>query len=76
MANIKFNAAEVMKNMAGIQFPASKEQVIEAARQNGASQEICDLLEEKLPQEEFRSTAEVLDYLSDDDSAGGGEDAY
>ncbi|MBX4192533.1 DUF2795 domain-containing protein, partial [Candidatus Parcubacteria bacterium] len=37
MADVKFNVAEVTKNLKGVEFPADKNQILETAQENGAS---------------------------------------
>lgn len=66
MDETKYNAAEVMNNLKGLSYPADRDQILEQAKDNDASKEVMDLLREKLPEgEQFESTAEVLDCLSD-----------
>ena len=65
MTNVKFNAAEVLKSLAGTDFPADKEDVIRTARRNGASEQILAMLKADLPEATFRTTAEVMKALGE-----------
>ena len=51
--------SNVARYLAGIDFPARKRQLIEHAKRNGAEEEVIQKLQE-LPEEEFRSMAEVM----------------
>lgn len=51
---------EITQAIKGIDFPASREEIVTQARQNKAPQNIIGRLN-KLPDEEFTSLARVLD---------------
>ncbi|MBX4192037.1 DUF2795 domain-containing protein [Candidatus Parcubacteria bacterium] len=70
MADVKFNVAEVTKNLKGVEFPADKNQILETAQENGASEEVIQMLQ-KLPEgEQFNSPTEVMESLSDEQDSG------
>lgn len=52
------NPIEVEKHLKGIKFPASKQDLIEQARQNQAPGEVLSVLE-RMPDREFRTAADV-----------------
>lgn len=54
----KPNPIEIQKFLEGIDFPATKDDIIETAQNNDAGQEIFDLLE-KLPEKEYQSLIEI-----------------
>ncbi len=49
---------EVQKYLKGVDYPATKEDLLEKARHNGAKKEIISLIEE-LREDEFANPAEV-----------------
>jgi len=49
---------ELQKHLKGVSYPASKEDLIAAARDNGAPREVLDALQ-RLPGDQFDSPAEV-----------------
>lgn len=51
--------ANVMKQIAGISFPAAKNDILAKARENGAPQEVMDILE-KMPDQEFGGPQDIL----------------
>lgn len=58
MANPR-SAAEVEKYLKGIDFPASKDDLISKARANGAPEEVCDIIE-GLSSDNFNSPIDVM----------------
>ncbi|HEY9878588.1 MAG TPA: DUF2795 domain-containing protein [Leptolyngbyaceae cyanobacterium] len=48
----------ISKAIKGIDFPASKEDLIEHAKQNKAEQEVMEVLE-NLPEDDFETVADV-----------------
>jgi hypothetical protein len=52
------NPIEVEKHLKGIKFPASKQDLIEHARQNDAPEEVLSTLEQ-MPDREFGNAADV-----------------
>lgn len=49
---------EIQKFLKGVDYPASKEELIEIARDNGAKKDLLNLLED-LKEDEFANPAEV-----------------
>lgn len=56
MANV--NPIQVQKFLSGVNYPASKQDLIRKARQEGASQDVLSTLE-KMPGEHFDSPNDV-----------------
>lgn len=54
----KVNPIELQKHLKGLDYPASKEDVISHAEKNGINQEIKSVLEQ-LPDEEFDTPTAV-----------------
>jgi len=54
----KVNPIELQKHLKGVDYPASKEELIEHAEQQGADEKIREILEQ-LPDEEYETPAEV-----------------
>lgn len=52
------NPIQIQKYLKGVDYPASREQLIEKARSMGADENVCASLE-RLPDEEFQTPAEV-----------------
>ena len=50
---------DVMRFLGGVRFPAKKDDLVHAARRNGAPNDIVAVLE-RLPQHEFNSEEEML----------------
>lgn len=50
---------DAAQTLAGIDFPASKSEVVEYARKKGGNQEIIDALD-KMPDEQYTSMADVF----------------
>ncbi|GGU30962.1 DUF2795 domain-containing protein [Lentzea flava] len=46
------NPIEIQKNLAGVDYPVSKQQLIDKARDNGAGDDVLELLE-KLPDRQY-----------------------
>lgn len=49
---------EVQKYLKGVDYPAKKEDLVEAAKKNGADQEICEMIEH-LPNQEFEKPTDI-----------------
>jgi hypothetical protein len=58
---------EVQKALKGAEYPASREDLIELARDNEAPDEVVDGLEASLEEDEYDSPAEVMADLGGDD---------
>ncbi|MBD1845862.1 DUF2795 domain-containing protein [Cyanobacteria bacterium FACHB-63] len=54
----KVNPIEVQKHLKGLDYPATKEDVIKHAEKNGADEELKALLND-LPDEEFEKPTDV-----------------
>ncbi|AXE96486.1 DUF2795 domain-containing protein [Paraburkholderia sp. 22099] len=57
------NPIEVQKALHGVDYPTTREKLVEAARSNGANQDIVDLVGE-LPDKNYDSPAAVSKQLS------------
>lgn len=60
MAN--FNPAKIEESIRGVDFPASKEDLLNRARENNAAQEELDALE-RLPEREYTRPTDVTQAL-------------
>jgi hypothetical protein len=56
--------ADVQKHLSGLEYPASKQQVVDHATQNGASEDIISILDQ-LPDREYNGPAEVSREMGD-----------
>ncbi len=54
----KVNPVQIQKFLKGMDYPASKDELVSHAREHGADKEVCAILE-RLSQEEFTTPAEV-----------------
>ncbi|MBD2108250.1 DUF2795 domain-containing protein [Nodosilinea sp. FACHB-13] len=54
----KVNPIHVQKFLKGMDYPASKQDVVDHAKQNGADENVCATLEQ-MPDEEFETSADV-----------------
>ncbi|MGG6238380.1 DUF2795 domain-containing protein [Nodosilinea sp. AN01ver1] len=52
------NPIQVQKFLKGMEYPASKQDVIEHAKQQGADENVCSTLEQ-MPEDEFETPADV-----------------
>ncbi|HEY9671602.1 MAG TPA: DUF2795 domain-containing protein [Waterburya sp.] len=52
------NPIQIQKHLKGVDYPASKEELIEHAQQQDADEDILSILEQ-LPDQEFETPAEV-----------------
>ena len=57
------NPVQVQKFLKGIDYPASKQNLIERAKQQGADENVCSALEQ-LPDEQFETPAKVSKAIS------------
>jgi hypothetical protein len=64
-AMAKVNPIELQKSLKGVDYPASKEDVVKAAEKNGADNEIMEALK-NLSDESFEKPTDVTKALSDD----------
>jgi hypothetical protein len=58
---------DVQKALKGADYPASREDLIELAAENGAPDEVVDELENSLARDEYDSPAEVMADLGEDE---------
>lgn len=58
----QFNPAKIEESIRGIDFPASKEDLLNRARENNADQEELDALK-GLPEQEFNTSADITQAL-------------
>lgn len=61
----KINPIELQKHLKGLEYPASKDDVVGAAQKNGADDEVIDALK-SLSQDTFENPTDVTKALSDD----------
>jgi hypothetical protein len=61
----KINPIELQKSLKGVDYPATKEDVVSAARKNGADDEIMSALQ-NLSDKSFEKPTDVTKALSDD----------
>lgn len=54
----KVNPIQLQKYLKGVDYPASKQTILEAAEQHGADEDLRATLE-RLPDEEFNTPADV-----------------
>ncbi|MEW6495732.1 MAG: DUF2795 domain-containing protein [Cyanobacteriota bacterium] len=58
------NPVQVQKFLKGVDYPASKQDLIEHAKQQGADENVCSTLEQ-MPDEEFETPADVSKAIGD-----------
>jgi hypothetical protein len=54
----KINPIQAQKYLKGVDYPVSKEDLVEHAKREGADKELCEHLE-KMPGDKFETPAEV-----------------
>ena len=64
--------ANVSHHLEGIDFPASKQDLIRQARDNGAGDDVLEVIE-AMPQGQYASMADVMVGYGDADNEGGRE---
>lgn len=60
----KINPIELQKHLKGMEYPASKQDVIDKAKENGADQELQSMLEQ-LSDQQFETPADVNKAIGD-----------
>ncbi len=65
------SVANISHHLKGIHFPAAKRELLRRARQNGADQDIMDLLD-CIPDQEFQTVAEVTKAVREPERRGDG----
>jgi len=58
------SVAEITKSLKGINFPVGKDDLIQHARDNGADEEIIEMIEE-MPDDEYGSMSDVMSAFGD-----------
>jgi hypothetical protein len=61
--------ANVTRHLKKVHFPASKDDLLERARDNGAGQDVLEVLESFPEDEEFESLADVMKAYGESDQA-------
>jgi hypothetical protein len=61
--------ANITAHLKGMHFPASKEDLLEHARDNGAGQDVLEVLESFPDDEEFETAADVMKAYGEADQA-------
>jgi hypothetical protein len=61
--------AAITAHLKGMHFPASKEDLLERARDNGAGQDVLEVLESFPEDEEFETAADVMKAYAESDQA-------
>lgn len=59
MKMAKANPVELQKHLKGVDYPASKEELIEIATEQGADKQLISLLEQLPDDEEYENPAEL-----------------
>lgn len=60
----KVNPIQLQKHLKGVNYPASKQDLIQHAKQHGADKEACATLEQ-MPDEQYETPAEVSKAIGD-----------
>jgi hypothetical protein len=60
--NGSFNPVQVQKHLSGVDYPASKQDLIDAADRNGADEMLKDTLD-RLPEKEYQKPNDVTEEL-------------
>jgi hypothetical protein len=60
--NAEPNPIELQKHLAGVDYPADRGQLVQAARDNGADEELCRMLE-KMPDQQYSGPDKVTEAL-------------
>jgi hypothetical protein len=63
------SAANVTHHLKRVRFPASKEDLLERARNNGAGQDVLEVLESFPEDQEFETLADVVKAYGETDQA-------
>lgn len=62
---MRTSPAELRRALKGADYPATRESLIEQARENDAPEDVVDELEEGLAEDEYESSSEVIAELGD-----------
>jgi hypothetical protein len=63
----RYSSVNVTRHLEGMHFPASKEDVLLRARDNGAGQDVLEVLESFPEDEEFETLADVIKAYGESD---------
>jgi hypothetical protein len=55
----------IQKYLSGLEYPATKDEIIEFAKNGSADQEAIDMLD-MLPQKDYRNSSDILSELEED----------
>ena len=66
------SSANVTQHLSGAHFPASKQELVKLAKNNGAKDDVIQMLE-KMPANEYSSIAEVMKAFGDEAEHGQGK---
>lgn len=58
------NPIQIQKFLKGVDYPASKQDLVKHAEENGADDNVCSVLEQ-LPDQDYETPAEVSKAISD-----------
>lgn len=61
----KINPIELQKSLKGVDYPAKKDDIVKAAEENGADDDVLDALKD-LPDQSFERPTDVTKALSDE----------
>lgn len=61
----KINPIELQKSLKGVDYPAKKDDIVKAAEENGADDDVLDALK-NLPDQSFERPTDVTKALSDE----------
>jgi hypothetical protein len=61
---MKVNPIDVQKHLKGVDYPASRDELVETAERNGASPELVEALRD-LPGSEYDGPDDVMEALGD-----------
>lgn len=61
----KVNPIELQKHLKGVDYPASKQELIKHAKAQGADQDICSILDQLPEKEAFETPAAVNKAIAD-----------
>jgi hypothetical protein len=64
--------ANVTHFLKGIEFPASKDDLLEHAKENDAEDAVCEMIE-KMPDADYQSMADVMRAYGEADTDAGGD---
>lgn len=58
------NPIQLQKYLKGVDYPASKEDLVKKAKQEGADERVCSVLE-RLPDQQYQTPADVSQAVGD-----------